>query len=285
VLTKKISVGGPATCQSEWLTETLNFCEENNVFIDFISTHEYPTDIVPTQRDTLKKVITKARQEVGKMPLFYTEYNDGLFPALHDTIYASAFAIFNIQDVYGLPDILSWWTFSDIFEEEGFDATPFHGGYGLQNIYGIPKPAFRAFELLHETGSHRFPVILNNSTTSTAGGILTVNATHVHLLLYNHNVTGGAIKTENICVLIQGINSEKKIHPILRRIDENNANPIAIWKKMGSPMYPTLSQNKEMMEASEMVHINIDYEIISSSEIAFSLSIPPEGVACITFEY
>ena len=58
---KRNLVGGPATCQSQWLTETIQFCEANNVPIDFISTHEYPTDITPTVRNTLQQVMTKVK--------------------------------------------------------------------------------------------------------------------------------------------------------------------------------------------------------------------------------
>lgn len=89
--------------------------------------------------------MTKARQEVGSRPLFYTEYNDGLYtnPSYHDTPFASAFIIFNIQDVYGLPDIMSWWTFTDIFEEQGFNSQAYWGNWGLVNAYGVPKPSFR----------------------------------------------------------------------------------------------------------------------------------------------
>ena len=44
-----------------------------------------------------------------------------------------------------------------VFEEQGFPAynISFHGGFGLVNIYGVPKPTFRAFELLAETGHVR----------------------------------------------------------------------------------------------------------------------------------
>jgi len=96
-VSKNLSVGGPATCQSAWIPETLKFIKENNVSLDFISTHEYPTD-GELKRNLMFQVLTKSREMVGKtMPLFYTEYNDGLFPhSLHDTIYASAFAMFNI---------------------------------------------------------------------------------------------------------------------------------------------------------------------------------------------
>lgn len=39
-----LRVGGPATCMSQYIQETMDFVKKNNVKIDFISTHEYPTD-------------------------------------------------------------------------------------------------------------------------------------------------------------------------------------------------------------------------------------------------
>ena len=47
----------------------------------------------------------------------------------------------------------SYWTFSDIFEENYFPSVPFHGGFGLLNMHGIAKPAYRAFEMLHRLGT------------------------------------------------------------------------------------------------------------------------------------
>ena len=55
-------------------------------------------------------------------------------------------------------DGYSWWTFSDIFEENYFPSVPFHGGFGLMNLYGIPKPIYRAFELVRALGDKRFVV-------------------------------------------------------------------------------------------------------------------------------
>jgi beta-xylosidase len=36
-----------------------------------------------------------------------------------------------------LPEVLSWWAFTDIFEEPGFAVanSSFHGGFGLLNVY------------------------------------------------------------------------------------------------------------------------------------------------------
>ena len=52
----------------------------------------------------------------------------------------------------GLTSMMSYWTFSDVFEEQGVIRTPFYGGFGLIAERGIPKAAFRAFELLHQLG-------------------------------------------------------------------------------------------------------------------------------------
>jgi len=40
----KIPVGGPATSGSKWVAEFMQFCKENQVPVDFISTHQYAGD-------------------------------------------------------------------------------------------------------------------------------------------------------------------------------------------------------------------------------------------------
>src|SRR5437879_13164669 len=57
----------------------------------------------------------------------------------------------------GLVQDMSYWTFSDVFEEGGVVKTPFYGGFGLLAVGGIPKPAFNAFALLHQLGEERYP--------------------------------------------------------------------------------------------------------------------------------
>jgi xylan 1,4-beta-xylosidase len=44
---------------------------------------------------------------------------------------------------------MSYWTYSDLFEESGPPPTPFHGGFGLLNREGIRKPAFFAYKYLN----------------------------------------------------------------------------------------------------------------------------------------
>jgi len=47
---------------------------------------------------------------------------------------------------------MSYWTFTDIFEESGPAPSPFHGGFGLLNFNGLRKPSFYAYQFLNRLG-------------------------------------------------------------------------------------------------------------------------------------
>jgi xylan 1,4-beta-xylosidase len=47
---------------------------------------------------------------------------------------------------------MSYWTFSDQFEEPGPPSKPFHGGFGLLNVQWLTKPAYFAYRFLNELG-------------------------------------------------------------------------------------------------------------------------------------
>eukprot|EP01133_Synstelium_polycarpum_P017765 gene17765-21191_t len=285
-VSQQLMVGGPATCQSQWIPETLEFVKDNNVALDFISTHEYPTDIRPVTRNVMYQVLTKSRDIVGpQMPLFYSEYNDGLYAqSLHDNVYASAFAVFNIIDVYGIADIFSWWTFSDVFEEQGQQSTLFNEGFGLQTIYNIPKPSFKAFELLHETGDER-ATVTGDINHPTAGVLVTHRHGEIMVLAYNHNIPGAPITEETICITLNNIPSTHHDDATLRRIDEYNCNPIATWEQMGSPNYPSIKELEQLYQSAEFNETSISFTKISSTSIQFQLPIPVQGVAAIKIRY
>eukprot|EP01119_Soliformovum_irregulare_P009153 TRINITY_DN2231_c0_g1_i1.p1 TRINITY_DN2231_c0_g1~~TRINITY_DN2231_c0_g1_i1.p1 ORF type:complete len:499 (+),score=189.51 TRINITY_DN2231_c0_g1_i1:33-1499(+) len=274
-----LKVGGPATCQSQWIPETLNFVKQNNVALDFVSTHEYPTDIQPLTRDVMINVMTKAKKEAAGYPLFYTEYNDGLF-ALHDTIYASAFVIYNIIELQGIPDLLSWWTFTDIFEEGGFDSTPFNEGFGIMTINGIPKPSFRAFEMLHHSGSQRVPT--TPSKYETAGILVTKNETSYHVIGYNYNIPNAAIQNQTLCISFKNWDL-KSNKATLRRIDEKNGNPLEEWKRMGSPMYPTRSQLEKLQESAKFGESQVEISV-SGNTASVSIEVPVQGIFDLTLQ-
>src|SRR5690606_41475890 len=68
--------------------------------------------------------------------------------AIHDTVFAATYIARAYLAAADLADSVSYWTFTDVFEEGGAGLGPFHGGFGLVNEQGIHKPTFHAFEML-----------------------------------------------------------------------------------------------------------------------------------------
>lgn len=60
------------------------------------------------------------------------------------------FILYNITQNFDKTDSLAFWTFTDIFEENGPGKSPFHGGFGLINADGIKKPAYWAYWLYNQ---------------------------------------------------------------------------------------------------------------------------------------
>eukprot|EP01052_Picozoa_sp_SAG31_P026636 SAG31_NODE_2431_length_5707_cov_2.157810_2_plen_225_part_00 len=112
---------------------------------------------------SFSKVVLAAREwaEEAALPFLITEYNAAYFG--HDTAYAAAFLFHNIPLLIDV-DILSYWTFSDIFEEGWLAGPPFQDTWGAITKEGIRKPAWRAFQLLNLAGDQ----ILNVSVTPSA---------------------------------------------------------------------------------------------------------------------
>jgi len=179
--------------------------------------------------------------------------------------------------------MFSWWTFNDIFEEGGQESEVFNksDGWGLISLYNIYKPSFRAFELLHQTGTKRIPGVPAPDFYVTLGAVATSNATHVTILIWNHDVPTAHLLTETTCVLVTGYKKGFQLPASVRRIDENHANTIAEWKTLGSPKYLNAKQIQQLQIASEMVPENITYTISDQGELTFQIDIPPQGVAAI----
>src|ERR1035441_5941428 len=80
-------------------------------------------------------------------------------PAIPFTTHISARPILcKIKASQGLLQGMSYWTYTDLFEEPGPPPTPFHGGFGLLNREGIPKPAYFAYKYLHAVQGNEIPL-------------------------------------------------------------------------------------------------------------------------------
>ncbi len=169
---KDYKVGGPATAGAAWVPEMIDFCNKNNVPIDFISTHSYGVnqgylDEFGSRGTRLSKDkwsvsgdILNSRKQIQNsakpgLELHYTEWSSSYTPAdpIHDSYHEAAYILEKIKQVGDAANSMSYWVFTDIFEEPGPRFTPFHGGFGLVNYQGIKKPAYYSYELMNMLGN------------------------------------------------------------------------------------------------------------------------------------
>ena len=287
-----LRVGGPATADNAWVPEFLEFCDKNKVPVDFVSTHHYPTDdfgqpgddtiaqLAASRRSALKGEVAKVKEQIKGKPLYYTEWctSSNPFDELHDMPYAAAFIVKTVMEAQGYVDGYSYWTFSDIFEENYFSSIPFHGGFGLMNIYGIPKPAYRAYQLLSSIGTELMPVI---GTHETVDVWITRKPGIIKIMITNWALPRHDLRAETISIQLK--DAGKVLSAFIERIDDTHANARTAWEEMGKPDSLTPVQVTALELASELIKepIQINYE---QNAVFVAVYMPPQGTACITLE-
>ncbi len=170
----RLRVGGPATAQAAWADVFIRHCAEKQIPVDYVSTHVYANDtaqdIFGTQenipRDRMVcRAVDKVHNQIKaspmpNLPLIWSEFNASYKneTEVTDASYMGPWMADTIRQCDGLVDSMSYWTFSDVFEEQGVVKTPFYGGYGLIAEDDIPKPAFNVFKILHQLGDERLQI-------------------------------------------------------------------------------------------------------------------------------
>ena len=292
-VSETLKVGGPATSINAWIPEMITFCESRNVPLDFVSTHHYPTDdplwkngdlsvedffktmgneFGKYERGIIQKMTAKTKQQAGNYPLCYTEWNTSGMAGdcRHDECYAASMIAKILADNDGLVDGYSYWTFTDIFEEAAQLKGAFHGGFGLQTVYGVEKPAYRIFELFHGMGNERYEVT-DNGEKGNCEVIATKTDRGMRLIIHNHNTPDGEIYDEQVKIMLAGFDKPEKI--TVYKIDERNCNPKRTWEKMGSPEYLKAEQIQKLSQVSKLMAEEWDKELI--------FTVPGYGVVAV----
>ena len=195
-------VGGPATAGAAWVPETIAFCHDNGVPLDFISTHSYGVKqgyldefgnrgtVLADDAWAVSGDVLKNRQEIeaSAMPgleLHYTEWSSSYTPRdpIHDSYHQATYVLQKLKQAGAAADSMSYWVFTDIFEEAGPRFTPFHGGFGLLSYQGIRKPAFFSYRFLSRLG----PTALNNKDAQSFATVKPDGS--VQLLLWDYTFT------------------------------------------------------------------------------------------------
>lgn len=172
---KKVSddyrVGGPATSATKWIADFLRYADSVKLPVDFVSTHDYGTTSVldemgtkkqklKTTPDTITLNVARVRSIIDasaykNAELHFTEWNTSPSSRdpIHDTYQNAAYVLNTLKKTGAIANSMSYWTFTDIFEEAGPGLTPLHGGFGLMNLQDIKKPTYYAYKFLNELGS------------------------------------------------------------------------------------------------------------------------------------
>ncbi len=291
---ERLKIGGPVTSKNAWIPEFLDYCDAHELPVDFVSTHQYPTDsfgkpgdntlqqLAASHRDALLDEVKIARDQSRGKALFYTEWNSSSNPRddLHDQPYAAAFDAKTVLGMHGLVEAYSIWTFSDIFQENYMPSRPFHGGFGLLNLYNIPKPSYRAFQLMHRLGDELLPVEGKHETVdvwAVRGGDAVI------LFCTNHALPRREIKSEKVKFKVQ--TSRPVRGAWIERIDDDHANAPRFWsEQLGGPDYLSPRQKELLEAASQVVPQPMAWKAHKGAvEVEFEL--PAHGVAAITLDF
>jgi xylan 1,4-beta-xylosidase len=154
----RLRVGGPATSSAHWIPAFIDHVSKEDVPVDFISTHGYADDTVEDlfgtdenipMRDRVCRAVEKVNGQIRNsalpmLPLLWTEWNVPSYGDLdaRDNWYVGPALAKDISQCDGLVKMMSWWTFDDVFEEDGVTRQPFDGGFGLIARKESKSPAF-----------------------------------------------------------------------------------------------------------------------------------------------
>ena len=288
-----LKVGGPATARDEWIAEFVQFCDRHDLPADFVSTHHYPTDALVTpgtdteaqlassRRSIMRQWAQDTRRRACGRPVYYTEWNASSNPRdpRHDEPYAAAFAAKTALEASGVADGYSFWTFSDIFEENYFPSVPFHGGFGLLTVHGIAKPAYRAFQLLHEAGDERLVV---DGLHATVDVWALRQRRDVTILMTNHALPRQPIRRERVRITLR--NSARPRSASIRRIDEAHANVRRAWQELGQPEYLSSLLVARLESASRLREDRCAWEYANRA-VYLEVDLLPHAVASVAVTF
>jgi xylan 1,4-beta-xylosidase len=280
----RLRVGGPATAAAAWVSAFLAHTKAQSVPVDFVSTHGYADDTVEHLFHTHENIpvdhrvcraIQKVHGEIAasgapKLPLMWTEWNVPSFGKLHarDTIYVGPALGNTIRECNGFVDMMSFWTFSDVFEESGPKREPFDGGFAPIAMYGIKKPDYVAFGLLHKLGDQRL--------ANSASDVLVTRREDGTMVIAAWNLVDpdrhGATKT--LLLHFHGLEPDAAFS--IWRADSQHGNTLAAYRAIGSPRYPTPGQVEQINRAAD-----VSPESGRLNEASLHLTLTPDALAII----
>jgi len=260
----KIRIGGPGGADTDWVRPLLEHCRSGRndatggtgCRIDFLSWHIYTVgvgipafDRLPISLNTVRDTI-KLFPQYRDVPLIVTEWGCASSNnEVHDRPYDAAFRTMAVKYFmdYGIHLALPF----SLGEGPPHAHDGFMGGLAMFTKMTIPKPSFRAFELLHRMVGRR---VTCESTNDPIDGMAckSPDGKSARVILWNlvENLQQAAYETD-VAVKVS------RLGPGTWRcgvtlIAPGQCDPYQAWIRMGRPEKLTESQRASLIKASEL---------------------------------
>jgi xylan 1,4-beta-xylosidase len=309
-----IKIGGPSTTGSyePRLTNFINFCKSNNVRYDALTNHSYGqsgttiSDPVAIRNDNRNRA--NAIKNTGKKLLslnteFNTSYsgqggNQDAFCISMDSHVNAPFVAKCVKLIlddhtagtHQVPDVLSYWAVSDVFDEGSWYAshstTLFGQVFGLINQHGIRKATFNAYKMLHMMGTTRLALTGGTGDANGVDGFATVSSDNaeVAVMVYNfYKELAGQTAIDDVTLTINNLPLPAGTVEVRHyRVDSLRSNPYSVWQKLGKPQSTSASAMEQIRTASNLAELNPMKPItFSGGAYTESFPLPRQGVSLI----
>ncbi len=268
---KSFRIGGPSAARGEWIKEFIEYGRTNACEPDYIITHVYNNDspfsaLSPfdgpqgnKENDSphfLSGVVKGVRKLMDEMnykgEVHFNEWGRSWYPSdnVRETANEAAFIVKSMAESSQLADYFAYWCISDIYDQLGYASEAFAGTYGMLNMHGLKKPAYKAHEFLTFLGNKRVE-IKSNGTNEMLNAIATHSDKGYQFLLYAMDkvyTSDSIAKPFKFELEIPAKAKNIKVY----RIGEKDNNVISGWKAIGSPAYLKPEQLKVLKQYNTM---------------------------------
>lgn len=280
-----------------WIKDFLEYCEKEQLPVDFVSTHPYPTDFAldgygecigkSRYRDSLyddimwlKDVIAKSAYPDAELHLTEWSSSPTSRDYAHDYLPAAAYVMRSNLMCAGMADSLSYWVFTDVFEEAGAGPAAFHGGFGMLNLQGVKKPVFHAYRMLNQLGEEELD--------RGEGYILTRKGNRLSAAFYNYpdkyrgTIPMSVYPDQTIARSCQDFEETRLFDFTVTGLRPGDTYTLCIlhkediavelWNQMGAPIAPSREQEELLRRQGEVLEeIMFDVNEKGNLELKFIL--------------
>jgi len=267
-----LRVGGPSTAGAAWVPEFLAYADQHALPVDFITTHTYGVEggfldekgegdnKLSRNPDAVVADVRKVRREIEAssrpgLPLFFTEWSTSYNPRdpIHDDHLSASYVLTKLRESEGLVQGMSYWTFSDLFEEPGPQTKPFDGGFGLLTPQGVRKPSYFAYRYLNSLGDREL-------ATGDAQSIAALKGAKLQVLAWRYELPDQPVSNRPF---FRQVRQPKPAAPLeisvanlrpglhratVRRVGFKANDAYTAWLEMGSPARLDAGQLKQLQD-------------------------------------